>query len=89
VAGVLHEGRFGTLLLDLLTEAEEQLDLRTRRLRFDIGLLAGRVIQATEWLQQSPATSHLAIGYFGASTGAATARRGETIPHGNCANAIG
>src|SRR2546423_15439516 len=68
VAGILQEGGFGTLLLDLLTSAEEQVDLRTRRLRFDIGLLAGRLVEASDWLQREGATRELAIGYFCAST---------------------
>ena len=68
VAGVLQHGGFGTLLLDLLTAAEEQVDLRTRHLRFDIGLLAGRLIEASEWLQGEPSTRGLLTGYFGAST---------------------
>lgn len=73
VAGVLQEGGFATLLLDLLTEAEEQVDLRTRHLRFDIGLLAGRLMEAADWLQREPSTRGLPIGAFGASTGAAAA----------------
>src|SRR5438045_781670 len=73
VASVLHDGGFGTLLLDLLTQAEEEVDLVTRRLRFDIGLLAGRLSEATEWLRREPETSGLAIGYFGASTGGGAA----------------
>jgi putative phosphoribosyl transferase len=70
VAGVLQSGGLGTLLLDLLTEAEEEVDLRTRHLRFDIDLLAGRLGGATDWLQRERSTRHLRIGYFGASTGA-------------------
>jgi putative phosphoribosyl transferase len=73
VAGVLQEGGFGTLLLDLLTEAEEQVDNRTRHLRFDIELLAGRLIEATDWLDREAATRGLSVGYFGASTGAGAA----------------
>jgi putative phosphoribosyl transferase len=73
VARVLQRGGLGTLLLDLLTAAEEQVDLRTRRLRFDIRLLAGRLGEATDWLEQEPATRRLPLGYFGASTGAAAA----------------
>jgi alpha-beta hydrolase superfamily lysophospholipase len=73
VAGVLHEGGFATLLLDLLTDSEEQVDLRTRHLRFDIGLLAGRLISAKAWLQHNPAVGDLPVGYFGASTGAGAA----------------
>lgn len=73
VAGVLHEARIATLLLDLLTPAEETVDDRTRHLRFDINLLAGRLGAATDWVATSPAARHLAVGYFGASTGAAAA----------------
>lgn len=73
VAGVLQQAGFGTLLLDLLTASEERIDERTRHLRFDIPLLAERLIQATEWSAQDPALSGLRPGYFGASTGAAGA----------------
>jgi putative phosphoribosyl transferase len=73
VAQELREGGLGTLLIDLLTAAEEREDTRTARLRFDIGLLAGRVVGASDWLAGNPATAHLPIGYFGASTGAAAA----------------
>jgi putative phosphoribosyl transferase len=73
VAQALHEGRLGTLLIDLLTATEEREDARTGRLRFDITLLAGRVVGASGWLARNPATAHLPIGYFGASTGAAAA----------------
>lgn len=73
VASVLNQGGFATLLLDLLTEAEEQVDLRTRHLRFDVGLLAARLVDATDWLQRGGLTRDLSVGYFGASTGAAAA----------------
>jgi putative phosphoribosyl transferase len=73
VAGVLQEGGFGTLLLDLLTEAEEQVDLRTRHLRFDIELLAGRLGDAADWLERNLSARRLRMGYFGASTGAGAA----------------
>src|SRR5881396_3361815 len=73
VARVLQDAGFGTLLLDLLTVAEEQVDLQTRHLRFDIGLLAGRLIEASEWLQREPSTCGLLTGYFGASTGGGAA----------------
>jgi putative phosphoribosyl transferase len=73
VASVLQEGGLATLLLDLLTEAEEEVDLRTRHLRFDIGLLAGRLGEATDWLQHETQTRHLPVGYFGASTGGGAA----------------
>jgi len=73
VAEALREGGLATLLIDLLTSAEEREDARTARLRFDISLLARRVAAATAWLAANPVTSHLRIGYFGASTGAAAA----------------
>ena len=73
VAGVLHHAGFATLLLDLLTAQEEEIDIRTRRLRFDIDLLAKRLSEATKWSQEDRDTSGLTIGYFGASTGAAAA----------------
>src|SRR5260221_12494601 len=73
VASVLQQGGFATLLLDLLTAAEEQVDLETGALRFDIDLLGKRLLEATDWLQCAPATRDLPIGYFGASTGAGAA----------------
>jgi dienelactone hydrolase len=73
VAALLNEARLGTLLLDLLTPDEEAIDVRTAQLRFDIGLLAERLIGATDWLTEQPETRPLRIGYFGASTGAAAA----------------
>lgn len=73
VAEVLQRAKLATLLLDLLTAEEERIDSRTLHLRFDIPLLAGRLIQATEWLGRNRETQGLPIGYFGASTGAAAA----------------
>jgi dienelactone hydrolase len=73
VASVLQQAGLATLLLDLLTAEEEEIDLRTRQLRFDIGLLATRLVGATDWLGHTPATQALKIGYFGASTGSAAA----------------
>ncbi len=73
VARALREARLATLLIDLLTPEEEEVDLRTRRLRFDIGLLAQRLVGATDWLTQDPTTQDLRLGYFGASTGAGAA----------------
>jgi dienelactone hydrolase len=72
VAHVLNEAGLATLLVDLLTPAEEQVDRRTGEHRFDIALLAQRLIAAVEWLRTSTAGS-LRIGIFGASTGAAAA----------------
>lgn len=73
VAQVLSDAGFATLLIDLLTADEESAERWTRHLRFDIGLLAGRLVGATDWLKQNSETGHLRIGYFGASTGAAAA----------------
>jgi putative phosphoribosyl transferase len=73
VAGVLQQAGLATLLIDLLTPQEETIDIRTRHLRFDIGLLASRLVGATDWLTQNPDTHNLQIGYFGASTGAGAA----------------
>lgn len=73
VAGVLHEAGLATLLFDLLTAAEEAAERHTGHLRFDIGLLAGRLAGATAWAQQQPTTAALPVGYFGASTGGGAA----------------
>jgi dienelactone hydrolase len=73
VARDLQTGGLATLLFDLLSEEEERIDEYTRELRFDIPLLTERVIGVTEWLRRQPGTDDLAIGYFGASTGAAAA----------------
>jgi len=73
VAQVLNEAKLATLLVDLLTPDEEAIDMRTAHLRFDIGLLAERLVGATDWLRQYPDTRQLRVGYFGASTGAAAA----------------
>ena len=87
VARALREGGLATLLIDLLTSEEEAIDLRTRHIRFDIGLLAGRLVDATDWLLQHPDTQNLNIGYFGASTGAAAALIAAT-ERSNAVNAI-
>jgi dienelactone hydrolase len=73
VAALLNEAGLATLLVDLLTAEEEVVDMRTAHLRFNIDLLAERLIGATEWLAREPHTGGLRIGYFGASTGAAAA----------------
>ncbi len=73
VARALNDVALATLLVDLLTDEEEQADARTGHLRFDIDLLSNRVLDATDWLKQTPETASLLIGYFGASTGAAAA----------------
>ncbi len=73
VAQQLQTANLATLLMDLLTPAEEEMDELARSYRFDIPRLAGRVQQATEWVEQTPDLKDLPIGYFGASTGAAAA----------------
>jgi dienelactone hydrolase len=62
-----------TLLIDLLTVEEEAIDARTAHIRFDIGLLAERLIEATDWLASQAETATARLGYFGASTGAGAA----------------
>jgi len=73
VAGRLHEQGLATLLVDLLTEDEEAAERYTGHLRFDIGLLADRLVGATDWLAAEARTKELRIGYFGASTGGGAA----------------
>ncbi|MBC7788923.1 MAG: dienelactone hydrolase family protein [Anaerolineae bacterium] len=73
VARALNDVGLATLLVDLLTEEEELLDTRTGHIRFDVDLLSERLLHATDWLGNDAATAALAIGYFGASTGAAAA----------------
>ena len=73
VAAGLWDRGLGTLLMDLLTMDEEAVDIRTRHLRFDVDLLAGRLVDAAAWLGRHPDTRDLPLGYFGASTGAAAA----------------
>jgi putative phosphoribosyl transferase len=73
VARILNQAGLGTLLFDLLTPKEESVDLRTRAHRFDIGLLAERLVYATKWAKQQRQTRDLRIGYFGASTGGGAA----------------
>jgi putative phosphoribosyl transferase len=73
VAKTLQERGLGTVLLDLLTREEEEVDLQTMEYRFDIGRLGTRVVAAIDWLQERPDFHALSIGCFGASTGAAAA----------------
>lgn len=73
VAGVLNAAGFATVLADLLTAPEEAVDERTRHLRFDIGLLAERLVGLGDWLAVFPVTRGLPLGLFGASTGAGAA----------------
>ena len=73
VAKVMQEHMIGTLLIDLLTAKEEQLDEQTRELRFDIALLAQRLEQIGTWVLKQPKLRDMKLGYFGASTGGAAA----------------
>jgi putative phosphoribosyl transferase len=73
VAARLNDRGLATLLVDLLTLPEEEVDARTRHLRFDIGLLSARLLAVASWVQTNDATRELRLGYFGASTGAAAA----------------
>ncbi len=73
VARELQAAGLATFLIDLLTPEEEAVDLQTAHLRFDIPLLAERLVAATRWLAADPSTRGLKVGYFGASTGAGAA----------------
>jgi putative phosphoribosyl transferase len=73
VADTFNAASLATLLFDLLTRDEEAVDLHTRALRFDIGLLADRLTGAIDWVSTQPSTRALRVGLFGASTGAAAA----------------
>ncbi|MEJ3746147.1 alpha/beta fold hydrolase [Actinomycetes bacterium KLBMP 9797] len=73
VARHLNDGGYGTVLLDLLTAGEERADDVTAEHRFDIGLLADRLVAVLDWLPTQPDTTGLPVGLFGASTGAAAA----------------
>jgi dienelactone hydrolase len=84
VARQLCAAGLATLLVDLLSEEEEAAERYTAHLRFDIGLLADRLVGATDWLARDPRTAGLPIGYFGASTGGgaalvAAARRPDRV----------
>ena len=84
VASFLRGGGLGTLLIDLLTPEEERIDDITAELRFDIGLLAGRLVDTVAWLANQTQTKKLKVGLFGASTGGgaalvAAARQPESI----------
>lgn len=84
VAKTIRQFGIGTLLFDLLTREEEAIDIQTRHLRFDIPLLAGRLVEATNWLKGESDTRDLRVGYFGASTGGgaaliAAAELGEAV----------
>jgi len=73
VAQVLQQGGISTLLFDLLTQEEDRIDQVTREFRFDIPLLAHRLMAVTEWAQSDEQTAIFKLGYFGSSTGAAAA----------------
>ena len=73
VADLLNEGGLATVLIDLLTAEEQQVDMQTAHLRFDIPLLAGRLEAVASWLVRHPEVAGLDLGLFGASTGAAAA----------------
>jgi dienelactone hydrolase len=73
VAGVMNQAGLATLLFDLLTPEENQIDEITREYRFDIELLNQRTIATIDWLREHPQFKNLSIGLFGASTGAAAA----------------
>lgn len=73
VAEELRSAGLATLLIDLLTEEEEGADQYSAHLRFDIGLLAERLVGATDWLVEDSRTAGLSVGYFGASTGGGAA----------------
>jgi putative phosphoribosyl transferase len=73
VSKEFNKARIGTLLFDLLTRKEEEKDIVTAEYRFNINLLAKRLVAASEWLKKTPKINQLSFGYFGASTGAAAA----------------
>ncbi len=73
VAELMNKEGIATLLIDLLTADEEDIDEYTGQYRFDVNMLAERLVDSTQWLKRNPATEKLKIGYFGASTGAAAA----------------
>lgn len=80
VAQVLQQAGIGTLLFDLLTEREEAIDSVTRHLRFDIPLLADRLLLVTYWVNHHDSTKELKVGYFGASTGGGAALMAAAEP---------
>ncbi len=73
VAGLMNKEGIATLLIDLLTEEEEAVDEYTGQFRFDVDMLAKRLVDSTQWLKIRRNSKELSIGYFGASTGAAAA----------------
>jgi pimeloyl-ACP methyl ester carboxylesterase len=79
VERLLNESNLATLLVDLLTVEEQEIDLRTKRLRLNIALLAERLIGVAEWFTQYPNTKGLRLGYFGADTGTAAALEAAAV----------
>ena len=73
VAGTLNDAGLATLLFDLLTPEEESIDMYTREHRFNVSLLAKRLVHATKWAREQAQTRDLRVGYFGSSTGGAAA----------------
>lgn len=73
VADILNKGGLATLLIDLLNTDEQEVDLQTSQLRFDIPFLANRLVAITQWVRNQPQLAGLKVGYFGASTGAGAA----------------
>lgn len=73
VANILNQATISTLLFDLLTKEEDAVDQVTRQFRFDIPLLAERLVTVTKWVQSNNNTQYLTLGFFGSSTGAAAA----------------
>jgi putative phosphoribosyl transferase len=73
VAKLMNKSSLATLLIDLLTSEEEAADIYSGKYRFDVDLLAERLIDSTAWLEQNSSTKRLKVGYFGSSTGAAAA----------------
>ncbi|EKD71914.1 MAG: hypothetical protein ACD_46C00066G0003 [uncultured bacterium] len=73
VAHTLQKKQFATVLFDLLTAEEDEIDSQTSQYRFDIDFLANRLIAATRWIEKNPVLNKLSVGYFGASTGAGAA----------------
>jgi putative phosphoribosyl transferase len=73
IARTLQQAKFATLLFDLLTQEEDEIDEKTMEFRFDIELLATRLVSATEWMNENPTLHTLPKGYFGASTGGGAA----------------
>ncbi len=70
---MLNQGGIATVLVDLLTEQEENIDVQTSELRFNITLLAKRLVGISDWFATRSDLSGFSLGYFGASTGAAAA----------------